>query len=132
MTREARGVTVPSWRGGEFISLVSVLRAIEDSLEDDDLWNLGDAEFAPGWEGSAELAELTHGGTLVPTRLLELLVSDGIQLVDGEVRCQRGALAETVVSLKSVRGEAWDVFAAPELLDSVRQRFEHVEDLPQL
>lgn len=130
MSRRLVGVTFPAWRDARFISLIEVLRAVADLVGPETHWRLVDTEFAPGWRGSEQLDALARDGVPVATHLLIDLVADGVQLVDGSIDGFRGADADPCISLRSVRGDAWDVCAEPDVLESVRRRFEMVEDIP--
>lgn len=122
-------MTFPAWRNGSFVPLIELLQALSDVVVGV-RWSLADAEFAPGWSGSEQLDVLVREGDLIPTQRLVDLVSDGVQLVDGRVDGLREGAMDVFVSLRSIRGDAWDVYAEPHVLDLVRITFEMVEDIP--
>lgn len=130
MSHELKGVTFPAWRDAEFVTLAEILQVIDRWLEPGAHWRLTDAEFAPGWRGSEQLHALANRTALISTQLLSDLVSDGVQMVDGSIDCFRDTDSIPFISLRSVRGDAWDVFAEREVLDAVRRAFEMAEEIP--
>lgn len=133
MTEALNGVTFPAWRGESFIPIIDVVLVVGRWIIGDCTWSLADCEFATGWRGSAELSSLASRAARVSTPVLVDLVSDGMQLVDGELRCYADGASDPFLVLSSVRGDSWDVYASePEVLSSVRASFTHVQDIPGL
>ena len=127
---KSSGVTFRAWRGDAFIPLVEVLLAIGHAALDR-RWSLRDTEFAPGWRGSDELTHIAAASTSVPTLKLIDLVSDGIQLVDGELIGEDENRERAPLKVRSVRGDDWDVEAEdPSVVAAIRSHFADVQDLP--
>ena len=127
-----RGVTFPAWQSGaESTALIELLLAVGTAVVGRNVsWTMTDCEFASGRRGSDLLAEAAANGRQLTTRELVDLVSDGIQLVDGDVTC-RTSSGEPILILRSVRGDEWDVFATDDaVLEAVRLCFCQVSDLP--
>jgi hypothetical protein len=79
------GVTFRAWwRGERFIPLIEVLLVLGPSALNR-RWTLENAEFAPGWRGTEELHRAGRESLALPTLTLVDLVSDGVQLIDGQV-----------------------------------------------
>jgi hypothetical protein len=124
-------ITFPAWRThDDFVPLIEVLLAVGPWTICQVSWAVGDSEFGTGWRGSAELARLAHNGRRVSTRVLVDLVSDGVQLVDGEVSCFHDSAQEPFLVLASVRGDSWDVHSTEQgVLDVVRRCLDQVDEL---
>lgn len=127
-----KGVTFPAWRtDGRFIPLIELVLAVGPWSFGSVRWSVRDSEFGTGLRGSVALAQLAQTDTAVSTLALVDLVSDGVQLVDGEVRCFRDAVEEPFIVLASVRGDSWDVYSAEQdALSAVRRCFDGVADVP--
>lgn len=132
MRPTSRGVTFPAWRSdGRFVPLIELVLAVGPWTFGSVRWSVRDSEFGTGWRGSAALAQLAQTDTAVSTLALVDLVSDGVQLVDGEVMCFRDSVEDPFIVLASVRGDSWDVYSVePEVLSAVRRCFEGTADIP--
>lgn len=126
------GFTFPAWRNdNEFIPLIELVLAVGPWTLGSVSWTIGDSEFGTGWRGSADLARLARISTRLSTLALVDLVSDGVQLVDGEIFCSRDADENPFLVLASVRGDSWDVYSTEqEVLRSVRRCFAGGVDIP--
>ncbi len=129
MTR-GRGVTFPAWRENGFIPLIEVLQALGPAVLDR-RWTISDAEFGAGRRGSDELRRLAATGQEISTAQLIDLVSDGVQLVDGDAIGLDVEGVRPVLAVRSIRGDAWDVEIDDQtVLAVVRRAFSNVTDLP--
>lgn len=101
-------MTFRAWRDGEFIPLLELLLAIGPWILNAE-WRFRDCEFSPGWRDSDELNVMSNQGNRVSTRTLVDLVSDGIQMIDGEMTAYMDRQATPFLSIRSVRGDEWIV-----------------------
>jgi hypothetical protein len=127
-----RGVTFPAWRtDGRFVPLIEVVLAVGPWTFGSVRWSVRDSEFGTGRRGSTALAQLAQTGTPVSTLALVDLVSDGVQLVDGEATCFRDSIEEPFIVLASVRGDSWDVYSTEhDVLSAVKRCFDDAADVP--
>lgn len=132
MSAAMRGLTFSAWRTpDEFVPLIDLLLAVGPWTLGPVSWVVGDSEFGTGWRGSDELARLALSSTPVPTRVLVDLVSDGVQLVDGDVSCVKNSAEAPFLVLASVRGDSWDVRSTEQgVLDTVDRCFEGATAIP--
>jgi hypothetical protein len=123
-------VTFRAWRGDTFVPLIEVLVAIGSPVLGRQ-WVLRHTEFAPGWRGSEELHRAGREGASLPTLTLLDLVSDGIQLVDGELIGDDPSGERPPLIVRSARGDDWDVqIDDTTVLTAIRSHFADVRDLP--
>jgi hypothetical protein len=132
MTAVMRGVTFPARRadGGSF-SLVELVLAVGPWVLGPRSWLLDDCEFSSGGRGSTRLAELARSRARISTVELVDLVSDRVQLVDGEAACFEHGSDAAFLTLTSVRGDDWDVCSTEQgPLDVMARNFPGCVDLP--
>lgn len=117
------GVTLPAWREGEFVPLIELMLVVGRWILGAS-WHLRNAEFATGWRGSSELNVMSSQVNPTPTVALVDLVSDGVQMIGGELLAFRPGEAEAFLAIRSIRGDEWDVRCADRaLLYAVREVF---------
>ncbi|WP_375504174.1 hypothetical protein [uncultured Jatrophihabitans sp.] len=132
MVTDLSGVTFPARRRNrEPVPLIELLLAVGPWILGPIGWRIGDCEFSSGSRGSAELARLTNGEVRLTTLKLVDLISDGVQLIDGDVFAYRNEDEDPFLVLASVRGDEWDVYSDERgLLDVIRGIFPDGKDLP--
>jgi hypothetical protein len=78
------GVTFPAWKDGDCVPLIELLLVVGRWVLGAN-WYLRNAEFATGWRGSRELNVMSGQVNPTPTIAFVDLVSDGVQMIDGEL-----------------------------------------------
>lgn len=132
MSLDLRGISFPAWRNDqELVPLVELMLLVGPWTLGDVSWSVLDCEFGTGRRGSARLTQLAQSGERLSTLGLVDLVSDGVQLVDGEATCFLDATGEAFLVLASIRGDSWDLLSAePGVFDAVRRHFPDGLSLP--
>lgn len=130
--RPQSGVTFRAWRNDEFIPLIEVLLVLGRWIVGAQ-WRLQDAEFATGWRGSDDLNVMSSHALPTPTVALVDLVSDGVQMIAGELHAfGESAPSTPYLVIRAVRGDEWDILSDDErVLEAVREVFDPVTDIPQ-
>lgn len=131
MVAKRRGVSFSAWSGERFIPLVEVLLAIGRWVLQSK-WRLQNAEFATGFRGSDELNVMSSQFNAIPTLSLVDLVSDGVQMIGGDLCAFHDTEAEPFLVVRSVRGDEWDVECDDvDVLAAIREAFGDVQELPR-
>lgn len=73
---------------------------------------------------------MSHQTNMIPTATLIDLVSDGVQMIDGDLEAFGDDDSELFLVISSVRGDQWDVRAREQaVLDAFRHTFDGVVEL---
>ena len=132
VTGPKSGVTFRAWRNEESVPLIEVLLVLGRWILGAH-WRLNDVEFAAGWRGSESLNLMSSHALPTPTVALVDLVSDGVQMIGGELQAFGGpGSGAPYLVIRSIRGDEWDIMSDDErVLEAVREVFEAVTDIPR-
>lgn len=127
MVARRNGVTFAAWRGKDFVPLIEVLLVVGRWIRQAH-WRLRNAEFATGFRSSDELNVMSSQVNLIPTSTLIDLVSDGVEMIGGDLTAFREPGEDPFLVVRSVRGDEWDIESDdPYLLRAVKDSFDAAE-----
>lgn len=126
-----RGITISdSTNDGLTVDLIDILRLLGLPAEESD-WELSEVE-AVGDSAAGELHTLAEGKARVPGRTLLRLAAAVTQVIDGTFAGYRNGAERPWIVIRAVDSSAYDVQSQDEeLLDSMRNLFKEVSDLPE-
>ena len=125
------GITITDYTDDNLLAvdLVDIFRLLGSEVEDTE-WELSEVESV-GNTAADELHRLAGTKARVPGQTMLQLAAGVTQIIDGVFTGYRGGQDQPWIIIEAVDSSAYDVQSEDEaVLARIRQRFNHVADLP--